>query len=81
MKIRLPPFHCCQSSVYFESKLKAHRISHRTLATHFCAYPNCKKCFKNKGDLTRHVKEHDGAVHECPDCPYKNTDIRNLASH
>ena len=71
----------CDEEFAFESKLKAHRISHRTMVTHCCAYPNCKKCFKNKGDLTRHVKEHDGVVHECPDCPYKNTDIRNLASH
>ena len=76
-------FRCadCDEEFAFESKLKAHCISHRTLATHCCAYPNCKKCFKNKGDLTRHVKEHDGVVHECPDCPYKNLDIRNLASH
>ena len=71
----------CEEEFAFESKLKAHRISHRTLATHCCAYPNCKKRFKNKGDLTRHVKEHDGVVHECPDCPYKNSDIRNHASH
>ena len=47
----------CDEEFAFESKLKAHRISHRTLATHCCAYPNCKKRFKNKGDLTRHVKE------------------------
>ena len=71
----------CNESFAFESKLKAHRISHRTLATHCCAYPTCKKCFKNKGDLTRHAKEHDGVVHKCPDCQYENPDIRNLASH
>ena len=29
----------------------------------------------------RHVKEHDGTVHECPDCDYKNVDVRNLESH
>ena len=55
----------------FKSNLKTHRISHRTLATHCCVHLNCQKCFKNKGDLTRHVKEHDGVLHECPDCPYK----------
>ena len=71
----------CNEAFAFESNLKTHRISHRTLATHCCAYANCKKRFKNKGDLTRHVKEHDGVIHECPDCPYKNLDIRNLASH
>ena len=71
----------CAEEFAFESNLRTHHISHRTLATHCCAYPNCKKRFKNKGNLTRHVKEHDGVVHECPDCQYKNSDIRNLASH
>ena len=65
----------------FESKLKAHPISHRSLVTHCCVYPNYKKHFKNKGDLTRHAKEHEGVLHKCPDCPYKNPDIRNLESH
>ena len=65
----------CDEEFAFKSNLKAHCISHRTLATHCCAYPHCKKRFKNKGDLTRYVKEHDGVVHECPDCPYKNVDI------
>ena len=22
----------------------------------------------------RHVKEHDGIMHECPDCDYKNAE-------
>ena len=47
----------------------------------FCLHANCSKKFKNKGDLTRHVKEHDGVLHECPNCDYKNADIRNLESH
>ena len=78
-----PCFKCadCDQEFAFKSNLKTHRISHRTLATHCCVHPNCQKCFKNKGDLTRHVKEHDGVLHECPDCPYKNPDIRNLESH
>ena len=78
-----PRFKCadCDQEFAFESNLKTHRISHRMLATHCCVHPNCKKRFKNKGDLTRHVKEHDGVLHECPDCPYKNPDIRNLESH
>ena len=71
----------CDQEFAFESNLKTHHISHRTLATHCCVHPNCQKHFKNKGDLTRHVKEHDGLLHECPDCPYKNPDIRNLESH
>ena len=71
----------CDQEFAFESNLKTHCISHRTLATHFCVHPNCSKHFKNKGDLTIHVKEHDGVLHECPDCSYKNPDVRNLESH
>ena len=29
----------------------------------------------------RHVKEHDRTMHECPDCDYKNADVRSLESH
>ena len=65
----------------FENSLKSHRVSHHTLASFFCLHANCTKKFKNKGDLTRHVKEHDGVLHECPNCDYKNVDIRNLESH
>ena len=76
-------FQCddCDQSFPFESSLKSHRVSHRTLASFFCSHANCTRKFKNKGDLTRHVKEHDGVLHECPDCDYKNADIGNLESH
>ena len=76
-------FQCadCDQSFPFESTLRSHRVSHRTLASYFCLHGNCMKKFKNKGDLTRHVKEHDGTVHECPNCDYKNADVRNLESH
>ena len=76
-------FQCedCDQSFSFESSLKWHRVSHHTLASFFCSHANCSKKFKNKGDLTRHVKEHDSVWHECPDCDYKNADIRNLESH
>ena len=76
-------FQCadCDQSFPFESTLKSHRVSHRTLASYSCLHGNCTKKFKNKGDLTRHVKEHDGTMHECPNCDYKNADVRNLESH
>ena len=76
-------FQCadCDQAFPFESSLKAHRITHCTLPSHFCSYGNCTKKFKNKGDLMRHVKEHNGIMHACPDCDYKNTDLRNLESH
>ena len=56
-----PKFQCedCDQSFLFESSLKSHWVSHRTLASFFCSHANCSKKFKNKGALTRHVKEHD----------------------
>ena len=76
-------FQCddCDQSFLFESSLKSHRVSHRTLASFFCSHANCTKKFKNKGDLTRHIKEHSGVLHECPNCDYKNADISNFVSH
>ena len=76
-------FQCedCHQSFPFESTLKSHRVSHHTLASYFCSHANYLRKFKNKGDLTRHVKEHDSVLHECPNCDYKNPDIRNLESH
>ena len=75
-------FHCnCGASFAFHSQLQTHSVVHCHHASHLCVYPNCNKCFKNKGDLTRHAAEYTGKQHECPDCDYKNTDIRNLESH
>ena len=71
----------CDQHFAFESNLQTHRISHRTLPTHCCMYPNCNKKFKNKGYLTHHAKEHDGIMHKCPDCSYENPDVQNLESH
>ena len=71
----------CDQQFAFESNLQTHRVSHRTIPSHCCVYPNCQRKFKNKGDLTRHAKEHDGIVHKCPDCTYENSDVRNLESH
>ena len=65
----------CDQSFAFESNLQTHRISHRTILTHCCMYPNCNKKFKNKGDLTRHAKEHNGIMHKRSDCSYENSDI------
>ena len=71
----------CDQLFAFKSNLKTHRVSHRTIPSHCCVFPNCKRKFKNKGDLTHHAKEHEGIVHKCPDCKYENPDVRNLESH
>ena len=55
----------CEQHFAFESNLQTHRISHRTIPSHCCCvYLNCKRKFKNKGDLTRHAKEHKGSAIE-----------------
>ena len=75
-------FHCaCGASFAFSSQLKTHSVVHRRHASHHCVYPECNRSFKNKGDLKRHADEHYSTLHECPDCDYKNSDIRNLESH
>ena len=75
-------FHCtCGASFAFSSQLQTHSVVHHRHASHHCVYPKCNRSFKNKGDLKRHAAEHYGTLHECPDCDYKNRDIRNLESH
>ena len=71
----------CGASFTFSSQLHMHSVVHRRHASHHCIYPNCQRSFKNQGDLKRHVAEHYKQPHECPDCDYKNSDIRNLESH
>ena len=71
----------CGASFAFSSQLQTHAVVHRWHASHHCVYPNCKRSFKNQGDLKRHAAEHYKQPHECPDRDYKNSDIRNLESH
>ena len=71
----------CGVSFALSSQLRTHSVVHRRHASHHCIYPNCQRSFKNQGDLKRHAAEHYRQPHECPDCDYKNSDIRNLESH
>ena len=71
----------CGASFAFSSQLHTHSVVHRRHASHHCVYPNCQRSFKNQGNLKRHAAEHYRQPHECPDCDYKNSDIRNLESH
>ena len=71
----------CGAKFAFESQLQTHSIVRRKILEHHCVYPMCKKLFKNKGDLTHHAEEHRRPKHQCPDCMYSNSNIRNLESH
>ena len=72
----------CGMGFPFQSCLSKHKITHRTYASLKCMKKNCDKCFKNVGDLNRHVKQHRcGNWFYCDFCDYKNKDKRNMDSH
>ena len=70
----------CGKQFAFASQLKTHQTVHSD-EKHKCTYGNYDKSFKNTGDLTRYLKQHTSKMHKCPDCDYKNADIRNFESH
>ena len=70
----------CNKVFAYASQLKTHQSVHVS-ERHKCTRTNCNSSFKNQGDLTRHLKNHDAKVHQCPDCNYSNVDIRNFESH
>ena len=76
------PHRCnkCPKSFAFASQLASHKISHRSVGTYQCM--KCQTYCKNKSDLTKHVRVHDGKLHVCKICnDYESPDIRNLRAH
>ena len=71
----------CGKEYMFQSQLDSHKISHRDQATFKCMHKKCDKWFKNKGDLTRHVKKHDSKTLYCKFCDYTASAIENLNGH
>ena len=71
----------CDKEYAFQSQLDSHKISHRDQAKFKCMHKKCDKWLKNKGDLTRHVKKHDGKTLYCKFCDYTATAIENLNGH
>ena len=69
----------CGKSFAYESQLKTHQSVHSNVPK--CTYQSCTRDFKNIGDLTRHLKQHNSEKHQCPDCNYSNADARNFESH
>ena len=71
----------CGQSFQFKSRLEQHRITHQVDPSFMCQYRGGDRCFKNKGDLNRHLHSHDDIWYKCDSCPYKNKDKRNRNSH
>ena len=46
----------CDQEFPFQSQLDSHMIKHRDQATYKCMAKGCPKWFKDKGDLTKHLK-------------------------
>ena len=70
----------CGKSFAYQSQLNTHSAVHSNNRFK-CDREKCDKSFKNIGDLTRHLKQHNAPKHKCPDCDYENVDIRNFESH
>ena len=49
----------CGQSFPFKSRLEQHRITHQSDPSFMCQHKGCDHCFKNKGDLNRHLHSHD----------------------
>ena len=71
----------CGQSFPFKSRLEQHRITHQSDPSFMCHHKGCDHCFKNKGDLNRHLHSYDDVWYKCDSCPYKNKDKQNWDSH
>ena len=78
-KAKKYPCDDCDKGFPFSSQLKLHRKKHLTALEHQCIH--CKKWFKNRGELTKHLVSHSGKTWRCKKCKYTCKDPRNLRAH
>ena len=71
----------CDQRFPFESDLKLHLNTHRTVKSFHCEGKGCKKSYFSKGELTKHAETHKKIRWNCELCDYLNTDKRNLKAH
>lgn len=76
-------FECdqCDMKFSFSSVLKEHKSSHLKKGQFACFSKNCDRKFKHKGDLKRHVKQHQDNNYTCQQCTYSTSDYRNYKNH
>lgn len=65
----LRPFKCslCQSTFNRKTRLKVHLMIHSGKKPFKCNYPGCEKDFREKGNLTSHLKKHTNEMKEAKD--------------
>ena len=54
---------------------------HQTQGDWVCFKPKCGKRFKRESELNAHLLSHSKKELQCDECPYKNSDVRNLRAH
>ena len=71
----------CNCIFCFPSSLQLHMITHKKSKLYKGFAPRCKKEYKWKQDLIRHVKGHEPRQHLCEDYNYLTTEKRLLKWH
>ena len=71
----------CEFKCYFESELLTHNIVHRQTPTYKCMVANCDGWFKQKWELTNHVRTHDDDVLKCDSCKFTTKLKKQLKEH
>ena len=71
----------CGRGFQFTSQLLEHKRVHQEQGNWVCFRPKCGKRFKWESNLNSHLVSHGIKEYMCDQCPYKNTDPRNLRAH
>ena len=71
----------CSRGFQFASQLKEHKRVHQTQGDWVCFKPKCGKRFKRESELNAHLVSHNKKQFKCEECPYSNSDPRNLRAH
>ena len=71
----------CSRGFHFASQLQEHKRVHQTQGDWVCFKPKCGKRFKHESELNAHLFSHNEKKLQCDECPYKNSDVRNLHAH
>ena len=71
----------CSCGFHFASQLQEHKQVHQAQGDWVCFKPKCGKRFEHESELNAHLLSHNKKELQCDECPYKNSDVRNLRAH